>query len=160
MDINSSIDTLFDKFGTKDWFFTIDTDEFNRIVMYVKYMCHETLHDIPNSINYHPILVHFAKSYALDKEQFIHQEKDLTPSQVSVVEEISFPTVNLHYLLSELDRLEKICGSNLLQDIFYEVHDGKNAVTNYGSKFPEVKNAIQVLYHTYGFDAIYEEIDG
>jgi hypothetical protein len=104
--------------------------------------------------------VHFAKSYALDKEQFIHQEKDLTPSQVSVVEEISFPTVNLHYLLSELDRLEKICGSNLLQDIFYEVHDGKNAVTNYGSKFPEVKNAIQVLYHTYGFDAIYEEIDG
>lgn len=60
----------------------------------------------------------------------------------------------------ELDKLEKQCGSNILQDIFYEIHDGKNAVTKLGERYPEVQTAMRRLYSEYGFDTIYNELDG
>jgi hypothetical protein len=63
-------------------------------------------------------------------------------------------------LIDELSRLEKICGSNTLQDIFYEIHDGKNAVTNLSDRYPLIKGSLQSLYDEYGFDVIYEELDG
>jgi hypothetical protein len=67
---------------------------------------------------------------------------------------------SIETLTDELDRLEKICGSNILQDIFYETHDGKNAVTNLRAKFPDVHQGLLELYAQYGFDTIYNELDG
>jgi len=68
--------------------------------------------------------------------------------------------LSVRALTDELDRLERICGSNILQDIFYEVQDGKNAVTNLSAKFPEVRQRMEKLHAKYGFDIIYEELDG
>jgi hypothetical protein len=68
--------------------------------------------------------------------------------------------LSVRALTDEIDRLERICGSNILQDIFYEIQDGKNAVTNLSAKFPEVRTRMQKLYDKYGFDIIYEELDG
>lgn len=68
--------------------------------------------------------------------------------------------LSVRALTDEIDRLERICGSNILQDIFYEIQDGKNAVTNLSAKFPEVRARMQKLYDKYGFDIIYEELDG
>lgn len=67
---------------------------------------------------------------------------------------------NLDELGRELDRLERQCGPNILFDIFFEIHDGKNAVTNLGTKFPDVHRVMQGLYHEYGFDPIYNELEG
>jgi hypothetical protein len=68
--------------------------------------------------------------------------------------------LSVRALTDELDRLERLCGSNILQDIFYETHDQNNAVTNLSAKYPEVRQRIQKLYDKYGFDVIYEELDG
>ena len=67
---------------------------------------------------------------------------------------------SLLHLQNELTRLEKVCGSFTLQDIFYEIQDGKNAVTNLSSRYPEVHQAMKRLFDEYGFDVIYEELDG
>jgi hypothetical protein len=67
---------------------------------------------------------------------------------------------SLLHLQNELTRLEKACGSYTLQDIFYEIQDGKNAVTNLSSRYPEVHAAMKKLFDEYGFDVIYEELDG
>lgn len=67
---------------------------------------------------------------------------------------------SIMYLQRELDKLEKACGSYTLQDIFYEVQDGKNAVTNMSDRYPEVRKSLERLYNLYGFDVIYEELDG
>jgi hypothetical protein len=53
-----------------------------------------------------------------------------------------------------------MCGSNIMQDIFYEVHDKENAVTNLSAKFPDVRKSMEKLYAQYGFDLIYENMDG
>lgn len=68
--------------------------------------------------------------------------------------------LSVRALTDELDRLEKLCGSNVLQDVFYEVHDGENAVTNLSARYPEVRRRVQKIYDKYGFDVIYEELDG
>jgi hypothetical protein len=73
---------------------------------------------------------------------------------------VTQPDLDINYLIKELDRLERICGSNHMQDIFYEVHDQDNAVTNLSSKFPDVRRRMESLYKKYGFDIIYEEMDG
>lgn len=147
-------------FKDRDWFFDVGVDQFNRPVVYVKYMCHETLHDVPDSVGGKQVLVHFAASKTARRDQFT---EDLTKPKLVPVAELAPPpppAPDVDDLCDELDRLEKICGSNTLQHIFYEVHDGDNAVTSYSPKFPEVREALDKLYATFGFDVIYEELDG
>lgn len=67
--------------------------------------------------------------------------------------------LSVRTLTDELDRLEKLCGSNILGEIFFEENDGKNAVTNLSAKYPEVRKRIHRLYELYGFDVIYEELE-
>jgi hypothetical protein len=68
--------------------------------------------------------------------------------------------LSIRYLENELDRLERACGSNTLQDIFYEIKDAHNAVTNLSARYPEVRTALERLFDQYGFDVIYENLDG
>jgi len=159
-------------FGNRDWFHSVDKDKSGRLVVYVKYMCDETTYDIPRQIEGVNVLVHFAGSKNIKKELYAHKGfkpkevfvseavEDLgTSDDVEFIEEPNTP-LDLRELVAELDRLEKMSGSNIMQDIFYEVHDGINAVTNLSSKFPDVRRGMDKLYHQYGFDLIYENMDG
>lgn len=74
--------------------------------------------------------------------------------------DVSTDDQSLRHLQNELDRLEKVCGSHTLQDIFYESHDGKNAVTNMSKHYVDVRKSMDKLIQEYGFDVIYEELDG
>jgi hypothetical protein len=47
---------------------------------------------------------------------------------------------------------------NLLENIFYEVHDGKNSITEYSAMVPQLREEMEKLYHIYGFDVLYEEL--
>jgi len=171
MELSSNIAALNNMFKNQDWFFDIGTDQFGRIVVYTKYMCHATLHDIPIMFNGHHVLVHFATSKTATRSQYTSEEKKQIPvielPSSDLIEEENeefdlpaYSVTSMATLTAELDRLEKICGSNILQDIFYECHDGKNAVTNLSDKFPEVRSSINKLYDLFGFDVIYEELDG
>lgn len=178
MDFNESVNQLSTLYKGKDWFNDIGTDTFGRIVVYVKHMNHEVLKDIPDMVAGKQILVHFIGSKTATREQFVKTDHNskfmqvITETQANgdsenfgqVLDELAFQfedeEQSLRHLQNELDRLEKICGSNALQDIFYEVQDGNNAVTNLSSRYPGVRKDIEKLFDQYGFDVIYEELDG
>jgi hypothetical protein len=168
----------------KDWFYDAGYDQYGRPVIYVKFDCHETIWHLPNVIQGKQLLVHLAASIVGSKEDFFvkptngHGSLPLfiskvvtaaTPAAVkpSVVETMEDTEeqereleLSVQALTDELDRLEKLCGSNILQEIFYEVHDGKNKVTNMSARYPVIEQDIKKLYDKYGFDTIYEELDG
>lgn len=161
---------LISKFKGRDWFDSVGQDKSGRLVVYVKYMCEETTNDIPRQVAGINVLVHFATSKNIKKELYAHkgfkpkevilpEVEDLDNDDVEFIEEPNTP-LDLRELVAELDRLEKLSSSNLMQDIFYEVHDGVNAVTNLSNKFPEVRRGMEKLYDQYGFDLIYENMDG
>lgn len=66
---------------------------------------------------------------------------------------------SLRHLQSELEKLEKICGTHTLSEIFFEEHDADRAITNISARYPEVRKSIHKLYQTYGFDLLYEELE-
>jgi hypothetical protein len=153
----------------KDWFHSVGWDQFGRAIVYVKYMNSEIIRLVPDvTEDGKQILCHFASSLLCNKDQFLSKPQE-TNSLTTVVQatdllspekEERMMEMQVQTLTNELDRLERICGSNILQDIFYEVHDGINAVTNLSAKFPEVSQRMRKLYDKYGFDIIYEELDG
>lgn len=170
---DSPLALLHDKLVNKDWFHSVGKDKSNRIVVYVKYMCDETTTDIPRQVDGIDgkinVLCHFAASKNIKKELYAHKgfkPKESVPfleeavdDDLEFIEEPNTP-LDLRELVAELDRLEKMSGSNIMQDIFYEVHDGENAVTNLSSKFPDVRCGMEKLYDQYGFDLIYDNMDG
>lgn len=152
----ANLDQLVEALQKYEWFRATGLDEYGRFVVYVSRMDYNIIKDIPAKINKQQVLFHFyhpQHKYIAHVANTIHQVEK--PVVVMPPEEI-----NLDQLIFNLDNLESICGSNVLQDVFYEVHDGKNAVTNWSAKFPEVRKSMDVLYTAYGFDLIYEELDG
>ena len=161
---------LHDKFADRDWFHSVGEDQYGRLVVYVKYMCHDTLYDIPDQVGGVQVLCHFAASKLATRESYTDPQRKSTEEDnipfeliqdVSDEEElIENNPLDLRELIRELDRLERMSGSNIMQDIFYEVHDKANAVTNLSAKFPDVRERMEKLYAQYGFDLIYENMDG
>lgn len=166
------LETLLDPY---DWFYEVEA-EARRYVVYVNYMCSEQDTIIPDMVQGRQVVVHFtsaktgsAQDYmAEDKKTFTyHQFPFLTPDSSGSItqedleaglKELSAPNETI--LVQELTRLEKQVGPNILFDIFFEIHDGKNAVTTLGSKFPETHEGMKRLYDDYGFDPIYNELEG
>ena len=180
MDSTEGLRMLSELYQAKDWYHSVGLDKYGRLVVYVKYMNHETLNNIVDFMGGKQVLVHFAGSLTngdqyVNKPQapgasFIQAAKeaasngvDVGVGQVDVVDEVvgaEEEEKSVLHLQKELDRLEKQCGSYTLQDIFYEIQDGKNAVTNMSARYPEVRKGLEKLYSQYGFDVIYEELDG
>ena len=188
MDVDEGMGYLSDLYQHKEWFHSVGRDKYGRIVVYIHHSTHETLHDIPDRIAGLQVLVHFAGSLCLNKDQYATTlnagPKMLTPSEFlqkareaqaqgidtgfGVLADPNYDPVDEHEqedlsqrrLENELTRLEKACGSNTLQDIFYEIRDAQNAVTNFSARYPDVRSALEKLYEQYGFDVIYENLDG
>lgn len=159
------MDELIALFGSKEWFHSVGRDQYGRFVVYIKHTTHETLNDIPDRVDGKQVMVHFASSLTATRSQFTEDLTVRKPVPVVVVpeepiSEVELPPVDLSKLTDELDSLEKICGSHILQDIFYEIHDRDNAVTNLSVRYPQVRESLVRLYDEYGFDIIYEELDG
>ncbi len=153
---------LTEKFKGLDWFVDVGMDVHGRYVVYVNRMSLDVLNQVPDNCSDKQVLCHFVSS-RFGKPAVVPVRAPEIEIPVYVEEEEpSLPTieVDLGALSTELERLEKLCSSNILQDIFYEVHDGKNAVTNLSARYPQVRTAMERLYQTYGFDVIYEEMDG
>jgi hypothetical protein len=170
------LETLLDPY---DWFYEVVV-EARRYVVYVHSMDISQDAIIPDSMMGHQVVIHFASSAPGVKNEFVSKPQThtlpaynpfartqleiITESDVALLKELGWiPTAkepHISDLTNKLDRLERICGSNILQDLFYECHDQRNAVTNLRARFPEVYSAIVELYKEYGFDIIYNELDG
>jgi len=162
-DLQLVVATLKEKFQKNQWFHDVVLDRYNRPVVYVYELTREIDEAVPQTLGGRQVLVHWASSLIFKKEQFVSNGTEAAISLVKVKAE-ELPSSDLELDLSDLtltlDSLEKICGSNILQDIFYEVHDGPNSVTNLSARHPEVREALNKLYDEFGFDIIYEELDG
>ncbi len=166
MSISESLTTVRELCNGKEWFNDVVPGDHNRIIVCVNHMDNETHTLIPDFIDNHQVLVHYASFYRIERDNFTENlsktHTNVAPIMMATkpefVDDVEAPDLDI--LIQELEALEKICGSNILQDIFYEVHDGKNAVTNLSSKFPEVRSSLENLFDVFGFDVIYEELDG
>jgi hypothetical protein len=167
MDIQESVATLKSQYGDRAWFSNVTTDQYNRIVVLVTSLTSDVVTSIPDRVDGRQVLVHFDSAYMVKKESFVTTvttsafaiaPTDPAPPPVVIDEEDDNTPIEV--LIKELDKLERSCGSNVLQDIFYEIHDGKNAVTNLSIKYPDVRKSLEELYEVFGFDVIYEELDG
>lgn len=167
MDFNEGMEHLRSLYKDKEWFHSVGSDQYGRYVVYVHHMCEDNLRNVVDNVGKIQVLVHFAGSLFLDKDKYVNRIGGPTiPALViekepeNVVELNDDEEKSLLHLQNELERLEKICGSYTLQDIFYEIQDGKNAVTNLSARYPEVRKGLEKLFQIYGFDVIYEELDG
>lgn len=155
----------------KDWFYDVGVEKYGRLVVYVIRSSEEILRFVPDTVDGVQVLVHFAshapprasappvKAPALALVDITNEAEYLGQEDMEELPS-DFLTSDIGVLARELDRLERLCGSNILQDIFYEVHDGAHAVTNVSGRFPQVRASMESLYKEYGFDIIYEELDG
>jgi len=151
-----------------DWFCDAEVDNLNRLIVYVSKMDLNFIQKVPDVINGYHILFHFVNaqfSYKNEinlsntlKNNISLLEKSLIRNDLTEQLKSSQEELNVDDLILELDHLRSICGTAILECIFYEEHDGKNAVTNLSAKFPEVRAVIAELYNIYGFDTIYEEL--
>lgn len=151
---------LKEELSKKEWFDDIGYDKYGNIIVYIKYSCNETIYDIPDYIEGKHVLVHFAVSKPSVKCKFITEIKTRS---VIIDEQLSFEEfesqIDLLKLTNELDSLKNIYGSDVLETIFFEVHDGVNAITNISKIYPIVRESIDNLYNKYGFDVIYDQFN-
>lgn len=147
--MNEGIQQLTQLYQNKDWFSNVGIDQYGRYVVYVKRMNHETLHSIPDTMAGKTVLVHFAEP---PKDKFV-QQINLARHYFAEPEE------DQDALQRALDRLELICGSHVLLDIFGEIQDGKNAITNMSDGYPQVRQQLEVLFDQYGIDVLHDAIE-
>lgn len=167
--------SLTKQLSTNDWFDSIQMDEFGKMVVFVRYATKDVMDCIPDKFEDKRVVWQYANSKPeLVKAKYnsiTTPAYNYTPSFTQIVDNFKYVDINvlavseaddvdIKFLISELDRLEKICGSSTLQSIFYEVHDQKNAVTKFQENFPEIYDDMLDLYEEFGFDLIYDELDG
>lgn len=149
--MNEGIQQLTELCQNKDWFNSVGTDNYGRYVVYVNQMNHETLYNIPDTVAGKTVLVHFSAS---TDNKFVNQVNLFRQSTVEIEPE---EEEDASILQRTLDELELTCGSHNLQDLFYEICDGKNAITNISDKYRKVREILEMLYDQYGFDVLYEQ---
>src|SRR5271166_744390 len=144
-EVIKSLEILLDPY---DWFHEIGVED-NRYIVYVSYMDQSQDSIIPDRApDGKQILCHFVSSMTVAKDKFL----DLTsPTMENVlVDECEFLSKSdvddLEQFQKELGELQKICGSHTLQEIFFEIKDQENAVTNMTIRFPEVRKELEKLY--------------
>lgn len=145
------LESLKKSLESNDWFSGIEVDKFNRIVVYVNYLSRVILETVPDTHNGVHVLTHFASSKKATRDSFVEKLqffKDPEPE----------PELSLELLSRELDRLSDVCGWETLGELFLEVHDGDNAVTNFSSVFKSVSNDLSRLYNLYGYDVMANEL--
>lgn len=155
----TALATLVTKFGKEDWFHSAEVEPVygHDLVLYAKTMSPKILKAAPAKVDKFNVLLHFAayKEAALDKfaNKPIVTAVETIPEEASEEEDVSGE------LITQLWALKKICGKESLSHIFYEIHDGNDAVTDDSKEFPEVRKQLQTLYDDLGFDILFEEIE-
>lgn len=149
---NNIMKNLEESLLKNDWYSSIDLDN-NRFIVYVHYMGLSVFKKIPQVYDGKQVLVHFESSKLLTNKY--HTDLSKLGDQSSQEDEMN----SLNFLNETLDDLEDKYDSNVLEHIFFEVHDKENAITNLSSKYPEARTTLEKLYHSYGFDMIYNYLE-
>lgn len=144
-----------------DWFHSIGVDPYGRHVVYVQYMNIDTLTTVPDYCDGKQVLIHFAASLTSKADDF---KVNVSPAKPQLETWIApeLPTGDLPVLdLSEIEDLLKTgpITKPALIDMFYEIHDGDDAVTFVSESFPKEREKLEALYNTYGFDVLHDLLE-
>lgn len=138
-----------------DWFtnrMEINPILHKSIVVYVKYMNSEVYREVPDVVGGWSIRPWFV-GYA-DCTHVISKPVVSVNSPVVESAPVMESGLDVHH---EVWKLSKICGRGKLEDIFYEIHDRDDAVTNESVNYPEIRTKLQDLYDEFGFDVLFDE---
>ena len=143
---DQNMEWLYDKLCSKPWLSEIVKDKSGRYIVYVNRMGSDVI--IPDFMpDGTQILCHFA----YNEDNYINRTSTST-LQVHVKE-----TKDLAFLQDELYDLEVIFGEDV-ENVFYEIVDGVDAITNKSDNLPVLRAKLDELYSVYGFDAMQEII--
>lgn len=178
MQMSEAIEELHKQLFYYDWYAKkVDKNPilWNSIVAYVNYFNMEVYKTVPDKIGDFQVRIHFIGSYTAKADYFKTPPPATKDTFYKLVEEIEkdgpLPSVLAASFdeddvvgFTEVDvpeevwQLSKLCGWETLEDIFYEVHDGPNAVSNKSKDFPAVRSKMEELYALVGFDVLADEI--
>lgn len=155
----NDLETLSTMLKNNEWFDSVELDELGRPTVYVHAMNLETLQKIPEKVGGKQVLCHFSAFRKAHREQFVDDRTKPSFMQTQNFTKEDKPLFvriqpNYNDLDLEVDRLTGICGPSILEQIFWEIHDGKNKVTNLGVKFPDIMDDLSELYSEFGFDEL------
>lgn len=150
----NNLNNLKNALKDKIWFYDTGIDEYDRPVVYVHLMnssIFKELSEVSKQFLETSPCIHYASSSLFERSKYVNE--------INLIKNLPNSIYTLDFLFHELNKLKDVCGLNILSDIFYEVHDGQNAITNLSAKFPEVKDSLDKLYAEYGFDLIYNYLE-
>jgi hypothetical protein len=158
MDQNA-LNYLKSSYQTKPWFHDVGEDQYGRLVLYVNNISPDNLSGIPDEVNGKRVLVHIAASKTAKREDYAHKANNL-PFLLTNSQVVELPSEDLEmdadHLYNELDKLKALCGQDNLSDLFYEIVDGDDAITDLSRSMPKITQRLNALYQDYGFDVISE----
>lgn len=162
--MNEAITELIKVCKDYDWFYDVDSKQ-DKLIVYVTKMGMDVFKAVPDTINNKQVLIHYAGSKTAQLSDFVNSNIPIPLTKsLPEIEELSEEYVvmeqeeDFQVLVEELLRLEKICGKNVLQSLFFEIHDGDDAITNLSDKFPVAYISMKKLYDKYGYDVLYDAI--
>lgn len=153
MENNKSLNTLNQMFKNQSWFHSVGLDEFNRPTVYAKFISPEIEKSVPRELDGKQVMLHFSATKTLTRDSFVNDKTKIQFSDSSLeIEDLS-----ILELQNKLDELSDLYSFSDIKDVFWEVHDGINAVTSVAKMFPSLKNELQKLYDEFGFDVLYTQ---
>jgi hypothetical protein len=168
--IRCKMNDLNNKYGKEPWFHSVDADQFGNLVVYAKYLNSEVLQSVPDTFGGKKVLLHFAAHKEAKPTTYVSpaaQSSFWSSMKAGInLNPQNFETHKLNddldgepYLTEKLWELRRICGADNLADIFFEIHDGEDAITDLSKEFPSVRKAMEELYEIYGFDVLFNEVE-
>lgn len=165
----SKIEQLSNLLSQYPWFKGVEKDSFGRLVVYSDSFSSEVFSKVPENFENERVLLHFAASKSVNKDNYI---TDLRKNQEIFLEEpVCINTVAEPYVKSssdeeeadqclnwELESLNNLFDYDILYHIFFEVHDGKNAITQLSNTYKDARLAMEDLYEIYGFDMLHTKL--
>lgn len=135
-----TLNLLKEQLSNFEWFNSLSTDIFGRFVVYVNKMNSEVFSNVPDVVDGKQTLCHFyPKSYNSMAENIPYQ-------------------LHQDQLVSSWCKLVEQSSEQIVKDLFFEVHDGDDSITNFSQKYPDVFLKVKELYDLYGFDVIHNEM--
>ena len=124
---------LKNKYSEYEWFHSIEVKN-NKIILYVNYLNREIL----DLVSEKDILIHYASS--------------ILPERYTEEDEVDLLNNEIKDLLFSL-------GKEKITNIFFEIHDGDDSVTELSNIYPKERNRLEKLYEEYGFDVLFDLLE-
>lgn len=146
----------------KPWFHSMETDSSGRIVIYAAYIDKEVEASVPAVWEGKQVLMHFASAKLATREKFTNNPNAPGATLKAYVPDVDVSDdaePDIANLTAELEFLESLYNTEALSDIFFEIKDQHNAVTDLSKRYPDARKSLEKLYDTYGFDVLFNEMD-